>query len=643
MVVRSRSLESGASSQGSRTIDSPRKKRELSRTRDRHLCTTEHVSPSSRSSGSKNQNGTLPSTRPPQSPHSKVNHSVDVSSNSKGNSHSPLVQGISLQKARSCPSPQKGVSQKLASNGKPPVAPSIPKVPSSSSSIVSRTLSLTKSALSRTSSVLSKSSKYSTTSHSTIVSLDQRQDSSLHNRQTFYVRVCLGYLAGIKINATSKAGNKSNNLVVAYAALAKSGKRIALSQPLGPNSLGKGSSKQQKLYWTNPKGRGDKSSRSSKRKLLFSLKLEREQDRQSNTADDDSLNSDADYSPEIVKIVLGLKCGDEKYPLGIVNLVINGTETFGQKIDLAIRPCDDIVHVGSKPKRGYFGKKRQVIKFQDHNQEYCLASNATLRVRVDVTPGEPGARKAQIWGDGDDGSYITNCTLDTRGTGCSPNLLQASQGDSAIPPNLYLSSDKERRANTGVSSEQHNDLRDDEEATGEKFPVKYVIAHRDHVDDNSFSSSITSPASDMISWICVPFCGDSIYDQKGKIEQSYSFEAELPSWNATVDSRAGETIHARSLSSRSACEENSNNSARRLKNTNVKEEKRARQRRTDKEKGGNHSLKSGNSDMMDMTDDAYEDLRGAQATLRWYAKKVGVDVEDLLEDANYVQAGARHS
>lgn len=648
MVAPSSSLDSVASSQGSGTTDSPRKRREYPRTKDRRRYRT--GSPSATpvatelSSPSIAANSTPIPARPPPSPHSKLNFSSDSISISRANHHSPLVPVVSK-------GVHPGQNHKSPSYGKPPVAPSITKSPSNGSSTASKHLRRTKSSISRTNSMLSKSSCRSATSGSTILSLDHRHDSTTSShRETFYVRVCLGYLTGIRVSEFKKGKHSSNNLVVGYAALAKSGKRLALSQPIAPNITQNRSSKSHKLYWTNPKR--DKSSGLPKRKLMFSLKLERELDRESTKTEEDSIHSHSEYCPEVVKIVIGLKCGDEIYPLGLVNLVINGNEILGQKVDLAIRPFDDAPKAVAKSKRGYLSKRSQTVSFRNHGYDYRLASNATLRARIDVTKGPPGAKKDQLWNDGDDGSsYITHVTLDTRGTARSSDRLGASNSASTMPPYLHVIIDSQRTDCNAVSHEPRWDAREPiDEATADKFPLRYVAIEGIGLeDDRSTLSSVTSPMSGLFyPWTCFSICGEPIFEAQNQIESGYELYDELPSWNVAnhQDSKEQEATE----SSRSPLEtspsggERSDFSASHLDQSKmiVKIEsgpQHSEERLNHEVDDRSHRSTPENSSFQ-LTEDAYKDLKEAQAKIRWYAKKVGVDVDDLLDcEKEEMQAG----
>jgi hypothetical protein len=457
----------------------------------------------------------MSSTKPPLSSRSCVNGTKYRSNSTRKGS----VQGGRSQKSRPISSLNPGggvcsLKTPQSPGGKTPVAPGNQTATPKNSSTYTKTRN---------------SSRASSTG------LEQRQDFSTSSRQTFYVRVCLGHLTGLKIDALKRRRNKSNNIVVGYAALAKSGKRLALSQPVGP-TFDDGSQKQLKLFWTNPRGEASISSTPSKRKLRFSLKLEKEIDRGSR-AEDDALTSDLDFNPEVVKIIVGLKCGQEKFPLGIANLVINGKESRDQKVDLALRPMNDLsaaemTEYEQKARVGFFGKKLQEISFKSHDQQYRLASNATVSIRMDVKCGMPG-ESTSIWGDEDDASYTTNFTFDT---GSFPGIQRlpsiVAHGDSVSLDRQG----RQRTENVDSSNNQNANPRNPiKKASRDQRPLKYVVveARRDAL---SVASSLTSPSLGLWSWLCLQLCGVEVDATLGRRNptnraSSFSFEDDLPSWN----------------------------------------------------------------------------------------------------------------
>lgn len=649
MVAPSQSHGSGASSIGSRRIDSARKRREFPRNLDsrRHKTNGALISSSSNGSASKSRTSDKSSTRPPQYPSSKLNNVSNAKSQSAAGHCGGLVQVGSTQRARSSSPLNSGrASLNAQSRGKPPIAPGVRTVLSNNSPMSAKSSTVGsmvgRSGTSIASSARSKSSNRSHTSKCS--SSEQRQDCAFSSRQTFYVRVCLDHLTGMKIDAIKRRRNKSNNIVVGYAALAKSGRRLALSQPLVPTS-GDGSSKPLKLFWTNPREGDDSSpSKSSKRKLQFCLKLEKEVDR--DYREEDSVGSNADFSPAVVKIVVGLKCGEEKFPLGIVNLVINGKESRDQIVDLALRPmnevsAEELTEYQQKARVSFFGKKLRAISFKNHDQQYRLASNATLRVRMDVRPGERGT----IWGDDDDDdtSYITHLTFDTRGTGTSPLgfspaterlSLAAAHGDSFASNQLGFQNPENTDSSNNHNTDNWNPSKTSSE---EKIPLKYVVVDQKLQRDTlSVASSLTTPALDLCSWLCLPLCGgdfESAFRQRDdtNIVDSLSFEVELPSWNDTFEdpnpSEQDESLHFRNFDDMPAHrEERSEISVHSSEN----DEDNGVQK-----PGIRHYIPpnaQSDSDEGDMSVEMYNDLKDAEATLLRYAKKIGVDMSDLLDE-----------
>lgn len=487
-------------------------------------------------------------------------------------------------------------------------------------------------------------------------------------RQTFYVRVCLGYLTGIKMEALKRRKNSTNNLVVGYAALAKSGKRLALSQPIGPAIDGR-EQKSLKLFWAKPKGAGQSSSENApKRRLHFSLKLERETDR--DTREEESLNSLVSYNPEVVKIVIGLKCGEERYPLGIANLVINGREVSEQKVDMALRPVSETsftdMQQQQKARLGIFGggKKIQGVTFKSHDQQYWLASNSTLRVRLDVKAGEPGANKALVWGEnGDDASYITNFSFDTKLTGGSvskgpaiANQMETTLDRQSFHQQRQVSQQQRQDVSSEVSrnapaSMQINDSQQNSKQNGQEVPLKFVVVQRHASDERSCTSSLTSPQPGFCSSLCLPLCffsgeaNESTFGTKRRLASSFSFEDDNPSRNrsGTIDTSLRTQSVSTSSSDESSTEEDGSEVSE-DSNERRNETTQARDRQTIQPAprvGLQGDENSASAETVDITVETYEDLKDAQATLLRYAKKVGMNMDDLLDTMHKEQATKR--
>jgi hypothetical protein len=464
------------SSTGSRTYDSPRKRKDYP-PKDNKLGAVKQTSPSLSTSQSS-------STRPPASPRPKSTQRPVTAPNgpskrgpspkrspspspspkrspSPSSKRSPSLsskRSASLSSKRS-PSPSSKRSASLSSKRSPSpsprsrsatrTAPPKQKGRSLSPAVFNRTK--------KTASLLPKpiakpqikavppspkTKRTRSLSKASRGSEGSRQSGSNSQRQAFHVRVSLGYLTGIKMEQLKKKKrNLQNSLVVGYAELARSKKQIAISQPLIPNIGDDSKSKRQKLYWSKQRG-GKAVVGKTKRRLHFSLNLEKETDTPEIT-DDESVSSQLGYLPEVVKVIIGLKCGEEKIPLGVANLVVNGNDdSLGQKIDLALRPMSEVPELDT-PKQsrsvlGIFGsRKQQGVSFTNDEYSYKLQPNATLRVRLDIRAGLSGQKKKTIWGDiSDDASYTTNASHTTHLTNLTRSRLPEAgfPGDRQIAP-----------------------------------------------------------------------------------------------------------------------------------------------------------------------------------------------------------------
>lgn len=233
------------------------------------------------------------------------------------------------------------------------------------------------------------------------ISLEQRD--SFTCTTSFHVRISIGYMTGLKIDEIAKRTKlrTNNRITVGFVELLSSGKYTALSQPLLTNIEEPASTTV--ISWANRKDGGEVSK--SRRRLHFSLTLDRESS-ESDSRDDNDDDSCSDYSfvPEVVKLLVGLKCGDERIPLGVAKFVVNGRETFGQKMDLLVLPISDFA-AGAKLKRRIFGRKQR-SSFTNGKLSFKVTPNSKLRVKAEVRKGYPGQDGAEIWGD-EDSSYIS--------------------------------------------------------------------------------------------------------------------------------------------------------------------------------------------------------------------------------------------
>eukprot|EP00980_Cylindrotheca_fusiformis_P003305 scaffold743_cov117-Cylindrotheca_fusiformis.AAC.24 len=229
--------------------------------------------------------------------------------------------------------------------------------------------------------------------------LDQ-PERSVGKGTTFYVRVSLASLSGIKVcrNARRKRKSTDNFQISGYASLAKTGNQIAISRPISPD-FGEPHSKSSKIIWVA--SCGNEKNKCGKH-LHFLLQLHRDCLVDDNARDDNSVNSQCSFQPKVVKIVVGLKCGDEKLPLGIANLVVNGMTGSGTMLDLAMHPVEndssDKALRQNKQRLSLFGSKKQGVSFSD-DCWYSLSSNATLRLSIDTTTFSVGKASRESLGE----------------------------------------------------------------------------------------------------------------------------------------------------------------------------------------------------------------------------------------------------
>ena len=561
---------------------------------------------------------------------------------------------------------------------KPPVSPSSKGVAAKVPPAISKPMR-TRSNLSRTSTI----------------SVGGKESSP--GRTAFHVRVALGYLTGLKVEQISKKKkrNSHNSLVVGYAALAKSGKQLALSQPLITNIDQK--RKSSKLFWANPKGKKAVGGQSSvKRRIHFSLQLEREK-YQASPDDDGSIGSTSPYLPEVVKLEIGLKCGDEKFPLGFANLVVNGRDVALQKIDLSVRPVDDVVSSkdGNRPQKSIlsiFGtsKKPAGILFSNGNNLYKLAPNATLRVRVDIKPGNHGDNKSMVWGGGDDASYTTNFTYETRGTMASlTNSLPpyaSSQRMGGIPQNQFheketpvpgalltevnnsrILKEKPKRAqriSRSTSQKQEKPIRS-------KMPMKYVVV-RPPYDGRSLASGLTAPTtgySFFYDCFAIDLCGDTMTvndsrqmrSDNSSIESNLNEEVSISSVESSISNPPGMVLES-SENETSEGEDSPTDARQETQKQQKISRSLAENERQPTNLDGSHLDAEGivegdrgaervtspvaaddggsvGAETVDITVDTYTDLKSAQATLLRYASKVGIEMEELLEGMDKAEKG----
>lgn len=463
---------------------------------------------------------------------------------------------------------------------------------------------------------------------------DRRQDNFTDNRQTFYVRVGIKYLAGIHATMTKRRKGKSaNDLVYAYAVLAKSGKRVALSHPLGPYADST-SATNVRAFWSSSRNGEQTSGAVTKRQLHFSMSLQREIQREGASASSESENG-CSYSPEVVDLIVGLKCGNEQIPLGTANLVVNGDECGQQQLDIALRPIESLsrqeqLNIQNRSKARRDSRKKGVITFKRHDRQYRLATNATLRVVLDIKAGMAGASKSSVWRGTDEASRATNsASLDgnperIRALLSSPHNYLCPPDTSSLPDMSIVARPKSTPASLKMKS---SDVRLDKGAnaplprkTNKRVqpPIKYISRNRESISyTNSMISDLTVPISDLCAWSCLSLfsCGRSPEDpydlESGLLLASHIANSSTDSRNQTPN-RSGSP------------------SQRELELFGTLQEDRDRNENLGSETELSSPLLD--EETVDMTMETFEDLKVAHTTLTDYARKAGVDMDILLKN-----------
>jgi hypothetical protein len=482
-------------------------------------------------------------------------------------------------------------------------------------------------------------------------------------RTVFHVRLSIGYMTGLAVERVAKwTRNSNHNLVVGFVELASSGKYTALSQPLLP-IFGGGKSETTKILWANPNGNETSKSR---RRLHFSLQLDRKQ-RDSVAPDDEgpddenfSLGSRVSYVPEVVKLLVGLKCGDERLPLGVASFVVNGSRAVQEKMDIPLHPEPSLASP-AKVKRGIFGKKQQQSSFTHGDHVYNLAPNAKLRVKADIKTGLPGQDGASVWASGfDDSSYSTNWTFETEAAPTSAPPKNLHQGID----NTMMSAPAQLGSVASTSREPANDvetgnlsprptnpesLRNYSKSMGKKLidtstgqpsfvqeaPIQFVSL-RSPTDVMSFMSGLTAPEPCDGSWFtksCLPFfCGDDTETPRGRrrlVAKSFSFESSEKS------GMTGTLRNSGSESTSSSSDDSSIVTGEDLQGTLIQINKDLRSKSSGL--GDPHETADDEVETLDVTVETYNDLKKARETLMRYAIRVGVDMGDLLDGKQNVR------
>ncbi len=390
-----------------------------------------------------------------------------------------------------------------------------------------------------------------------IISIEEEQ-VPFSSIATFHVRISIGHMTGLKIDETMKQMKLSanNRIIVGFVELLNSGKYTALSQPILTNI--EDASKPRTIIWANTHDDQEASISRSRRCLHFSLSLTRENCEfnsceESEESDDGSTYS---YMPEVVKLLVGLKCGDERLPLGIAKFVVNGKEAIGQSMNLLVLPVAD-VPFGSKSKRGRY-RKKQRTSFSKCNLSFALASSAKLCIKADVKIAYPGQTGAEIWDD-DDCSYAseTKPAIDSGPTFSSRNVsrLQRSLTFSKVKvPSLKGKSGMCSLSTHFGNQSQKTEIKCSSVRTDfciskmndyEKFkevPMRYVSINADN-ETVSEASDVSVRSVSALSWACVPLLCGGCGGESSTVQYGGSYHEEFSSDSSGMAENEAESFN----------------------------------------------------------------------------------------------------
>lgn len=364
----------------------------------------------------------------------------------------------------------------------------------------------------------------SQSNHSKLEPNTSSKKNSFVANASFHVRISIGCMTGLKIEKIGKRAKQltNNQITEGFVELFNSGKYSALSQPLETEKEEK--EETTKISWGNQLEEEEFSKSKLGRTLHFSLSLDRENNELELRDDNDnnSICTMAEFMPKVVKLLVGLKCGDERIPLGIAKFVVNGREVFEEEMDLIVLPGSSLA-TGAKTKRRIFGKKQR-SSFTNGELAFELTQNAKLRIKADVKMGYTGQDGAEIWGD-EDCSYTStikktfgseyhtfspdNAPLPTNGLSLLAVKTQpAKEADrNNVPPLkscLMQSQNHDKKCNSFRNKYSISD--NISQLNVNEAPMTYV-----YVDTSNELVSVISDASRagcVKSWSCVPlFCG----------------------------------------------------------------------------------------------------------------------------------------
>jgi len=343
------------------------------------------------------------------------------------------------------------------------------------------------------------------------------------------------------------------------------------------------------------------------------------------------------YAPETVNIHLGFIKGDEKVPLGVATLTVNGKDMVDEKMQLPVCPVQvtlkknrqEIEKKSGRSFRKFLGggaKKKDIAgemqttiapqsTFSRGDKFYRVPDTSILRFHLDVMGGVYESSGPSFWGD-----------------------LVEDRGQESIYPMPVVEVPYHRQ---GEVTDKY--LQESIEVMNDNIGITILSSPGAQLpsadDETSTSCSFVSPFSETADNTISPLyripdaiCGavvNSVTDEHRYINTNYSFASTLPDVDDSAQSRYSLALPPALLSAMA-----------RLTESDDMEEGHNTGTSTSDQGGVDVTVTSEEDD--DTNDDTgttsgidtvgLESVDKAKATLQRYASKFGVAIEDLLDD-----------
>lgn len=477
---------------------------------------------------------------------------------------------------------------------------------------------------------------------------------TVRDGKQFHVRVTLGYLKALTKTEKKKGGVTENQPLVttAFASLDPTS-AFGSDHVFAPSLPLDLASEATNAVWPRTRRSTDNdviAANKSNRRLYFSTFLEKddlpqtEHNRPLEAEDDVSTATSVwnpqqgeTYSPELVKIQLGLARGEDLLYLGVATLVVNGQNISKKQMDLPVRALLSGEDVNIAPKshrlKGLFGKKSRTLQnvFTNDGYDYSITPNAILRIRLDVSSEVTNLSGPVLWGDMDDddndsfgGSFAgaqiseeaTNLDLSIDEYG-SIEVVNNASGTTIISAPVFK------------NVELGNDLVSSQDRTA--FPIRSIIATKEQVSPRHIPDEYNEPSILQSAMMC-----GTLHDVDPSIDASQSVDFDDSStiatsrykgtrgekWKTATKPKA-EMLYLKKISEGSMDESMEGISS-----------------------NPTTTSYSHYTDYASIGNDTVESLTAAKRVLQKYANRAGVNLEELLEDldgGSYASSEAEES